>query len=317
MDIDRITGMLTGVMLGDMLGSTVEGWSPQQVEEKHGRITGLLPGSCTTDDWQLTVAVSEALIQSGMDMDAQAAAHVAAMKESSSRWGRTTNVAVHSLAVGKHWSKSGQLLGIGNGVVMKLAPLAAILAATTADAERGKVEQFAIDLTRMTHRNRLAAAATLAHMNALAWCLRIKPGNFSRAAFITLVTAHAKSATILAPPDAVQFDDLVERLADLPSYARSNPDHISEGLRGDSYVRDSLPLSYAFFLRHPSSIKSMFETASAGEDADTNCSMVGALLGALNGTVVFPAALVEQVPAAQRAEVADLAERLTSRFMAG
>ena len=150
MTIDRITGMLTGVLLGDMLGSTVEGWSPQQVEEKHGRITGLLPGSCTTDAWQLTVAVCEALISSGMDMDAQAAAHVTALKDSSARWGRTTLVAVHSLAVGKHWSVSGQLLGIGNGVVMKIAPVAAILAATADGAEREKIERFAIDLTRMT-----------------------------------------------------------------------------------------------------------------------------------------------------------------------
>lgn len=48
-----------------------------------------------------------------------------------------------------------------------------------------------------------------------------------------------------------------------------------------------------FFLRKPHSIEALYDVISAGGDTDTNGSMVGALLGALNGPNIFPDHLIE------------------------
>ena len=48
-----------------------------------------------------------------------------------------------------------------------------------------------------------------------------------------------------------------------------------------------------FFVRNPLSIDALFDVVSAGGDTDTNGSMIGALLGALHGTAILPAHLVD------------------------
>ena len=65
---------------------------------------------------------------------------------------------------------------------------------------------------------------------------------------------------------------------------------------GTSYVYNSLPFSYAFFLRNPHSIETLYEVGNAGGDTDTNASnasIVGGLLGALNGASIFPQHLID------------------------
>ncbi|MFI1012295.1 ADP-ribosylglycohydrolase family protein [Streptomyces sp. NPDC020965] len=49
---DRITGSLTGAAVGDALGGPVEGYSPEQIAERHGgRVQGIV-GPWHGDDWR-------------------------------------------------------------------------------------------------------------------------------------------------------------------------------------------------------------------------------------------------------------------------
>ena len=304
MNQDKLNAMLFGVFLGDALGSPVEGMTAQQITEKHGRVRTLPARIRTTDDWQLTQAVAEALIAFGLDMNAQAAAHVAAMKESIKGWGGTTKEAVSKVARGTHWSRSGLVGGLGNGVAMKVAPLAAVYASLCYGHRRLKLLDFAVKLTQMTHHNRLAVAATLAQIAAIEYCLVAKASSFAANRFIQVVSAHSALAEVMAPPDPFLLDNLTARLLSL------NTAKVGD-FAGNGYVYNSLPFVYTHFLRNPRSVETLFNAVNAGGDTDTNAAMVGALLGALNGMEIFPP-LLEQVPRRKLLKVVDLAERFAA-----
>ncbi|MFE9610757.1 ADP-ribosylglycohydrolase family protein [Streptomyces sp. NPDC006012] len=49
---DRVTGCLVGAAVGDALGGPVEGWTPEQISERHGgRVRGIV-GPFHGDDWR-------------------------------------------------------------------------------------------------------------------------------------------------------------------------------------------------------------------------------------------------------------------------
>lgn len=48
---DRVAGVLAGAVVGDALGGATEGWTPEQIEERHGgRVTGIV--GPFLDDWR-------------------------------------------------------------------------------------------------------------------------------------------------------------------------------------------------------------------------------------------------------------------------
>jgi ADP-ribosylglycohydrolase len=59
-------------------------------------------------------------------------------------------------------------------------------------------------------------------------------------------------------------------------------------------------------------VESLFDVVSAGHDADTNGSMIGALLGALHGTAIFPPHLVDGLR--DRKAVIEVADQLFEKF---
>jgi ADP-ribosylglycohydrolase len=69
-----------------------------------------------------------------------------------------------------------------------------------------------------------------------------------------------------------------------------------------------------FFIKNPHSIESLYDVINAGGDTDTNGSILGAMLGALNGTEIFPKELIESIPKEYYEEVMDLANRFADKF---
>lgn len=102
--------------------------------------------------------------------------------------------------------------------------------------------------------------------------------------------------------DECEEDDLPERMMRLfCAYHRAGEERkflmsdkgiISEFGQGSAYVYNSLPFSYAFFLRNQDSIETLYDVVSAGGDTDTNGSIVGSMLGAKNGVKIFPEHLI-------------------------
>jgi hypothetical protein len=99
------------------------------------------------------------------------------------------------------------------------------------------------------------------------------------------------------PGEPVWLEIDMEGLSVQPDQGDENNDYT-----GDYWTDQVIPpdrikvyeyVTYAFFLKNPSSIDSLYDCVSAGGDTDSNGSMLAGLLGALHGTGIFPQHLVD------------------------
>jgi ADP-ribosylglycohydrolase len=167
----------------------------------------------------------------------------------------------------------------------------------------------------MSHQTSVAVSAGLAHASGLAHCLGADAASFDSGEFVRVVINASRIGRSYFT-DTLTEDDIIERLVECRDYAEWPPDRcVAEFENGRNHVYHSLPFTYLFFLRQPRSVEALFEIVSCGGDADSNGSMIGSLLGALNGPAVFPAPLVEELEAAGR--LVDMANRLCDLFGIG
>ena len=116
----------------------------------------------------------------------------------------------------------------------------------------------------------------------------------------------------------IHQDLLSNRIQKLIDYKEYNIARIVDEFGGGScYVYNSLPFTYMFFLKNPNSIQSFYDVINAGGDTDTNASMLGALLGALNGMEIFPEKLVDSIPDEYRTKIENLSNRFIETFFPG
>ena len=305
---DVIEAMFLGIACGDALGLPVETQSADDIFKRYGAFSDLiatggnhpylpdLPKGSWSDDTQLSLAVANAIISAkDLTMESMVSEHVSALNQSTLGWGGSTREAVAKLRDGVHWLESGRnddpKRGTGNGVVMKVAPIAAYLAIKGESIL--KHSDFIRNLTIMTHASSLAVASTFAQIAAVKYCLEHK-NNFDPDLFVEAVIGAAEHGTFCS--DLPQSkDDLVKRLTQLRNWREYTVEDIISEMKGGCYVYESLPFALLFFLRNPNSEESMLEVIRAGGDTDSNGSIVGALIGALNGSQVFSESLVSEV----------------------
>jgi len=277
-----------------------------------------------TDDTQLTLVVAESLISCRkIDVDDMALRHIASWKnEGDFGFGGSTRDAIKKLGNGIHWSESGVTTkpgkGEGNGLPMKIAPVGAYNVSPLYYQQlyelalRDKIENTSedtcdatglstlrhqhwnpvINLTNMTHNTPMARDSAIAHILAIGYCIATEPKNFSTDHFFSYIRTTMEDYNHTAK----YLNDLLEKLLmlrHLPLDKMDVNDFIKIFNGGGCHVTDSLPFSYAFFLQNPVGIKAMLDVGNAGGDTDTNASIVGGMLGALNGASIFPQHLID------------------------
>src|SRR3989338_2955708 len=339
---DRIRGMFLGGAIGDALFMPVETLSAEEIAVRFGRVTEYLrpdghkwfdgrDAGTWTDDTQLTLAVAESMISSGvikgrLDMNDMASKHVASYQnEGNLGFGSTTKIAIEKLAQGIHWSNSGRSdnpkHGTGNGVAMKVAPLGAFRASPRwsellVEQRSGFIDDIA-QLTVMTHYKRIAVESALAQVFAVRFCLQQESAKtFSADEFLEETMKMANMVNLESPKPL--GDKIALRLKIIKTVGPkflTRGDIIHQFGAGTSYVFDSLPFSYAFFLKDPGSIETLYNVGNAGGDTDTNASIVGSLLGALNGQSIFPQHLIDGLW--QRDRIIDMADKFYNKFFTG
>lgn len=312
---NKISGMMLGIAVGDALGMPLETWTRSRIKERfingvrqyetpsgHKYFADGIQAGTVTDDTQLSLAVMRGLIEAKkFCLDTQVKYHIAAMKENTAGWGKSTVEAITRLSNGVHWSKSGKTSepnrGTGNGVPMRVGPIAAYIATLNVPyyfAFNEDVNKKLVQFSAMTHYSQMSAMACLVHTYLIHSCLDKQPEMWQTELdfYGKMQYAIDQFKKIVAEDtELAKSEDDLERslhkvlLSDVGKWDNDRRELEFGG--GSCYVLHSLPYTYSYFVRNPFNVSTLFDIVEAGGDTDSNASMAGAMLGALNGTQVF------------------------------
>ena len=310
----RITGMLMGCAIGDALGMPVEGVENKLTLRAIRRLGGirdflapqphvlrslrrLRPG-CWTDDTQLTLAITRSVVNLGViDYDDVASAHVRAFETLELRgWDATTKQACRRLAQGTPRTRSGKLGGSGNGVAVKIAPIAAY--SFMKGESREQLLRHCLAVGVMTHFDSRAVvgAYLVAQLirDALASPRRWEP---APERYEELIEEAEWAESFVERTLGVSEDPMSQNLIELSDCLDSDPKELAELCNGaTSYVCNSASFVVALMLGRPWEFEEgIIAAVNAGGDTDSNAAMVGSILGAAYGVRKLPKRYLDKV----------------------
>lgn len=310
--LTKIQAGLLGVMIGDAMGMPVESMSADDILTKtEGKcITGFinpiqkkirdtqdLQIGSTTDDWQLTEAIGKSLVRRGdFDIYDIALAHVEALETSKFGWGTTTRLGMEQIKLyidtrGKDGRnpnitpteqtvKSKYSHGCGNGVAMKIAPVAIISSGDIQDLQT-KVKAIG----RLTHPDPRAttAASVVAYIinnNILneKYEYHYQLGEALDWALVDVMCVETKDS----------FHDRLKKLnnKDLLFGPIKN---LQKEVGTSCLAIESVCFALAVYFRNMDNFRTgILEAINAGGDTDTTAAMVGAMIGSRVGLEGIP-----------------------------
>jgi ADP-ribosylglycohydrolase len=330
---DKFRGCLIGAAIGDALGMPVETLNHLQIalttegkgvqgylkpiQKKIADTRDLPPGS-TTDDTQLMLAVCHSLIDCRrFSLVDQARKLIEAGINSPFNYGRATKRGMDEIAP---WfategargrnpeahvaAPSSEGEGCGNGVAMKVEPLALYHAAVYGTNRVDPLLDDVMSLGLMTHGDPRASISAYA---------------------TSVIIGAAFAGEPMGIEDVIGLVMLAEKRyrffrksgRDFSSALLGAREHLAsaEGLRDNvgtgGICLESVAFSIATFFRHPADFRTgVLEAVNAGGDADTTASMVGGMIGANVGLSGIPQDLVDGLSCRRRLMMAadDLAD---------
>lgn len=355
----RIIAIFFLIAIGDALGMPVETFTAEEIKvylkslgidgklkkylrpDGHKWFDGRNAGT-VTDDWLFSRITVKSLIKMfGFDMDDMAKAHLVPYEQNILKdfgAGYATKVALRNMNNGVHWSDSGVKGGAGNGIAMKIAPIAVYMYAEylsllcIKDKEESEKAITRIkhelamkiyDYTLMTHNSRMALESAFAQIFGILYCLQKNKQTFDGNDFLVSLLDGALYSRIMTGNN-LHIDDSKESLyaklyvlaEDFRAGKLNDDEYIIKNYgstgKGTGYILNSLPFSYAFFVRNPFSIDALYDVVNAGGDTDTNAAIIGPMLGALNGMEIIPQHLLDGLEV--REEVEEVANEFCDNF---
>ena len=338
---DRSVGALVGSAVGDALGGATEGWTPEQIRERHGGwVTGIVGpfnedwrdarpiapyhkgDGHITDDTLMTHALVEVYDRRRTHLDAYVVAEdLVPLLMSEKRWIpelEADALLLQRIFLAEKWLVArlhyGHVdpreAGVGNivncGAAMYLAPVGIVNAADP----RGAYDE-AIDIAG-AHQSSYGREA--AGVFAAAVAAAMAPGA-TPVDVVTAATGVAHDGT-LAAIEAVAAvageSDWREAIPVLrkaiapfdtvgPNYRQPDMD-----ARRPSRTRaiEELPVALGFLLTSGGNYReAVLGAVNYGRDADSIASMVGSLAGALGGSSVVPAEWSSRIGEASRLDL--------------
>lgn len=345
---DRVRGCLAGLAIGDALGMPVEILKPEEILQvtdgkgvtgflepqqpklnKKFSATAHLPAGATTDDWQLAAAIGRSLIRSGgFRLYDQAKSFVEELNRSTCGWGKTTQRAgrllTDRLAEYNGQTRqfthvapppSNRIPGAGNGVAMKIAPLALFRYLRDGYYDLEPLLSQVMELGLLTHGDPRASFCAAAIAVAIGQVLQCREdGMTSPRQIASLVIHETRSAAVILEERFSAFrpnEPLLSRILKVAYRQFGYVDRLIQRVGTGCYCLESVPFTLSVAAHRLSDFEScLLKTVNAGGDTDSNAAMAGAIVGANLGLGGIPKKWLRQVPDTEQA--IELADRLTA-----
>ncbi|TQK43867.1 ADP-ribosylglycohydrolase [Streptomyces sp. SLBN-118] len=340
---DRITGSLIGAAVGDAIGGPVEGYSPEQIVERHGgRVHGIV-GPWHGDEWRtarpiapyhkgdghitddtlMTHALVRVYATVRDHLDAYAVAdHLVPDLISTPRWIpelEAEALPLHRVFLAEKWMvtrlhyghNDPREAGVGNivncGAAMYMAPVGLVNAAhpNAAYAE-------AVDIAGAHQSSYGREAAGVFAAAVAAACLP----DATPATVIDTVLSLAKDGTQAAIEEvaevAAQYSDFEAALAPLRAavapFDTVGADYRSPSLASRRPSRlhsiEELPVALGMLMVGSGDYRhTVLGAVNYGRDCDSIASMAGAIAGAMNGESAVPSDWAKTVAEASRIDL--------------
>lgn len=324
---DKTIGSLIGTFVGDAFALPVECQSPSSIRRLYGYLDKYVnnqfhpyrgvakrPAGTKSDDSQLTLCMMDSLRRKcGYDLRDIRLTHIEAFEGKWGEpigWGGSTREAIKKMKAGAIFTAIPE--GAGNGPTIKIAPLAIYCLYKTLGTSAGRFTNSfnhallkkCREVSMLTHGDTACIVASYCQARMIIRALQNElPTNSQEIADLIIddavyseqkiqinpgLSARLKSILLMKLP----YGDSPESSGCLSIFDLDTR-RVSEMIcqNKSSWIYNSYPLvayCVAKYVPYKNFSYAITETASAGADADSNASMVGAIIGALLGFSSIP-----------------------------
>lgn len=271
--------ILYGLALGDALGAPVEFLTLPQIKAVYGRIEEPPDPALYTDDTQMTIALTEGLLDAGLDapIDAQ-------MQAVGSRFidwlnspdndrapGRTCITGVERYESGIRWEQAGLDHSKGCGSAMRVATVGYFY-----QHDDARLREVAQASSMITHRHPTALAAAV----AAAYAVKLALDGVPVGQFIPRIMEFTAGMSN-------EMDAALYRVGHVGAWTDEEAalQHIGQGWVGE----DAVALALYCVLRYPDDYTACVRrAANTNGDSDSIACIAGGIMGARLGLEAIP-----------------------------
>jgi ADP-ribosylglycohydrolase len=312
--IDKAEGVIFGLAVGDALGWPTEFIKLPEIKKRYGQngISELPDPALFTDDTQMSVAITEALVRVG-EKDIESI--MEAVREEFIRWlhspdnnrapGGTCLKGVANMEKGIHWTKSGIAGSKGCGSAMRAAPIGYLY-----QNDPDKLREVAHATGICTHGHPTADAACI----GAAYLVKLALDGTRPEDMITELLRFTSGISGEFDEAILKVSKCIEQESRLPnSPVPPFADTLIPPTLGEGWVgEEAVALGLYCFLRYPGDyVKTVLRGANTNGDSDSIACISGSIGGAYLGSGAIPAAWIKDIEKADYLE--DLAKRLAEK----
>lgn len=304
--LDKFSGTLLGVSIGDTLGHPFEGMLRERIYSHFNDFKEFIINKkkifgTYTDDTQLTLHTAEALIQgSGFNTNNFIREYVKWLEDPPIGPGFGCISSIQKLKYGISWEKAASNSG-GNGTTMRVSPIGLFYC-----KDIKSLEKSALKSSIITHSHPAASAGAIVIARAIAFLIDKEPETvFSIDEFFeTIILSISNSQERIWEEFIVILNKIKQNLsisieAGLRKFSQvgvKSPYFIEEYL-GKAFVHpytlSTVACAIFVFLKNLNSFEDcIFQLATAGGDSDTVGAIGGSLAGAYFGLKNIPDDLI-------------------------
>ena len=324
--LDKFSGTLLGVAIGDTLGQPFEGWLREKIQSKVNNFQEFVMKNkklfnTYTDDTQLTIHTARALIEgSGFNIDIFVKAYVNWLDDPPIGPGYGCLISIKKLKYGIPWKEAASNSG-GNGTAMRISPIGLFYI-----NEPEELKKVAYQSSLITHSHPAAAASAIVVARAISYLASKNPEEgFSIDEFFnTIIDSIANShkpiwnefISILKKVKENVGTPINSGLIKFSQIGVKSPFFIEEYF-GKAFIHpyaiSTVACAIFIFINKLNSFEDcIYELAGAGGDSDTVGAIGGSLAGAYFGMKNIPIELVDLLK--NKKLILNISEELYQKF---